>query len=234
MKLTTHAQLIFVFMDPIGQAFSEPLREFVQKAQGQCGSRMHFFLTKADTIDEEERTRIVSSISQTLSVKISQRTLDVRPFSLPRESEERKSSTEEDDHANSLRYICELIETAVNNTVQSNGSQLSQDLAKVTRAAQLALKSVSARKRWFKWMTIFGILIESYFIMAITSHRVYYFGGLHYLAGIILVIWMIALCLKPTSREIIRLEAFVNRTARTGQAKVEEYFRQLTTDDDNE
>jgi GTP-binding protein EngB required for normal cell division len=57
-RLVTHAQLVFVFMDPIGQAFSEPLRNFVQKAHAQYGARMHFFLTKSDTIDEEGRTRM--------------------------------------------------------------------------------------------------------------------------------------------------------------------------------
>jgi GTP-binding protein EngB required for normal cell division len=232
LKLITHAQLVFVFMDPIGQAFSAPLREFVQKAHPQYGPRMHFFLTKADMIDEDERTRIVSSISQTLSATISKRTLDVRPFSLPGESIKGRGATEEDAHANALPHLCELVETAVNNTVQANGSQLSQDLVKVTHAAQLALAQMGTRKRCFRISTAATILVLGYLIMAVTSRRVYFFSGLPFVVVGFLILWIITLFLRPSGRDVSRIEAFLNRTARNGQAKADEYFRRLTADDE--
>jgi hypothetical protein len=139
--------------------------------------------------------------------------------------------TETDDHANALPYISEMIETAVNNTVQANGSQLSRDLAAVTRAAQIALKRAHTRQKWFKTATTAAVIVVSYYVMALTSRRVYFFPGIQYAAIGAIVVWSIAFLFKPASSDVSRLTGFVNRTARTGQAKVEEYFRQLTADD---
>jgi hypothetical protein len=56
-------------------------------------------------------------------------TLDVWPLSLPSRYVKRPQEAEF-LYANALDHVCELIETAINNTVQANGSQLSQDLAR--------------------------------------------------------------------------------------------------------
>ena len=39
LKLVNHSQEILVFMDPIGQAFSGPLRDFVRQAHAEYGNR---------------------------------------------------------------------------------------------------------------------------------------------------------------------------------------------------
>jgi hypothetical protein len=78
LKFAHHSQLVLAFMDPVGQTFSVPLCDFAKKAHPENGTKIHFLLIKADTIDEHERTRIVSSIAQTLVNKIRMRMLDVR------------------------------------------------------------------------------------------------------------------------------------------------------------
>jgi hypothetical protein len=42
VKLVHHSQLVLVFMDPVGQAFSVPLCDFVKKAHPENGTKMHF------------------------------------------------------------------------------------------------------------------------------------------------------------------------------------------------
>ncbi|MDR0708406.1 MAG: dynamin family protein, partial [Treponema sp.] len=67
LKLAEHAHRIIVIIDPIGQAFAQPLKEFVKKAHRKFRAKMHFFLSKTDTLNQEERARIVASVSQSLS-----------------------------------------------------------------------------------------------------------------------------------------------------------------------
>lgn len=223
LKLVNHSQEILVFMDPIGQAFSGPLRDFVRQAHSEYGNRMHFFLTKSDTIDEEERNRIISSISQTLSNTITKRTLDVRPIWLTKESDD----GDREDKTNALSHICELIENAVNNTVQSNRSQLEKDLKDVTRAAETALKSLETRRRRFYLATLLFSIATAYFVAALKVDQVHFFKGLHYVVLVLLLVFLFTLWQRPSSMEIRKIRAFLDSTARTAKIKLNQFFTEL-------
>jgi hypothetical protein len=227
LKLAGHAEQILVFMDPIGQAFSPSLQEFVAKAHPENGRRMHFFLTKADTIDEADCTRIISSISQTLSHRITQRTLDVRPMSLPRGKE-----TTIDEKSNAISLVCEIIEGAVHNRVQANRSQLAEDLSNVTRAAEGALFTLSTRRNRFRVASLLMFLIIPYFIAATQLDDVPFFPGLPFLALASDAIWIITLIFKPDGEEMRTISGFLDSTARTAKIKLGEYFDQLTNPDE--
>ena len=47
------ADLVLVFFDPIGQTLCKKTMAIVQKIDQICPSKLHFFLSKSDTITSE-------------------------------------------------------------------------------------------------------------------------------------------------------------------------------------
>jgi hypothetical protein len=160
------------------------------------------------------------------------RTLDVRPFSLPSRYVKRPQEAKFLD-ANALDHVCELIETAVNNTVQANGSQLSQDLAVVQRASELAIGTLERRLSRFQWAMVLAVPATAYFVGAKTSRKVYFFAGLRGVWIIVLIVVAVAWLAKPKREGLSRIRGFLNKTARTPRARLDEYFRQLSVPDED-
>jgi GTPase Era involved in 16S rRNA processing len=225
LKLADHAHHILVFIEPANHAFSLPLCELVEKLDRANGRRMQLFLSKSDLITEDERTRIVSSISQSLAERIKGRTLDLRPLSLPGHQ---KTATD----ANALSLICETIESAVNNRVQANRSQLEDDLGKVTRAAEAAVSTLGGRRKRFRIATVAFVIVIVYYIAATQMEDVVFFQGLNLVALVTFIIWIITWLLNPNGSDLKIITGYLNTTARTAKMKLGQYFEQLTNPDE--
>lgn len=242
LQLSKHSQVIFVFLDPQTQAFCDPLVDFIAKAYKNSRNKFYFFLTKSDTLDEDERTRIIASVAQKLSSAINNSTINIRPFHLPnsflaknKKLKKTKEVIEDDDldekedsdQSNSLPYLCEVIDNAVESTVQSNLSQLSTDLKELTRATAQASKYLNQRYNIYRLLTILMILLAAYTIAAfnIRGFRLYKWN-LPALA-VIFILWLIFYFLKPDKKVLQRIKNFRESTSRNAKAKLNEFYNEI-------
>ena len=62
IELGNHANLIFVFFDPFGQALCKRTLNIVEQLNQRHGNKMHFFLTKCDTIERVDDRQVSSSV----------------------------------------------------------------------------------------------------------------------------------------------------------------------------
>ncbi|OHT01941.1 EH domain-containing protein 3-like protein [Tritrichomonas foetus] len=249
LELAKQSQVIFVFSDPLTQAFCDPLINFIKKTHEESRNRMHFFLTKSDTLDEDERSRIIASIVQKLSSAVTNRTIDVRPFHLPRSSlskmkndrktdKQQKLNEEEEDEnddnrkSNSLTLLCEIIDRAVENTVQSNLSQLSQDLSDLTRSAEKASVSLNKRKNLFNITTILFISLLAYLLAACNFRGVYLNATIYPVLLIVFILWIIFYFLRPNKNDLQRIKVFRETTARNANVKLNEFYHEINDPND--
>lgn len=245
MKLAHYAQQILIFCDPIGQAFSPPLQEFVKEANHDYGKKMTFFLTKADSLKEDERGRIVASIAQTLSEKVSNRTIDVRPIHLPQDelakmnrddskskNQEQSDDENENDDFNQLPYLCEIIDSAVKTTIQTNLSQLGKDLGDITRIVENATVSMMSRQRGFLFSTFALLFAISYYIVSKKSRRIKDHFLILPLCVLLSIVWIIFLIIKPSKKQLNRAKTFKDLISRQTQTKLNQFYHELKEDVD--
>ena len=245
LQLSKHSQVIFVFLDPQTQAFCDPLVDFIAKAYKNSRNKFYFFLTKSDTLDEDERTRIIASVAQKLSSAINNSTINIRPFHLPnsflaksklnKKLKKTKEFIEEDDldekedsdQSNSLPYLCEVIDNAVESTVQSNLSQLSTDLKELTRATAQASKYLNQRYNIYRLLTILLVLLAAYTIAAIYIRGFRFYGWITMALPVLFLLWLIFYFLKPDKKVLQKIKNFRESTSRNAKAKLNEFYNEI-------
>ncbi|KAK8884335.1 hypothetical protein M9Y10_043444 [Tritrichomonas musculus] len=243
LQLSNHSQVILVLVDPQTQAFCDPLVNFISKAYKNSRNKFYFFLTKSDTLNDDEKTRIIASIAQKLSSAINNSTINIRPFHLPRsflekskfnyKKQNRQEYTEEDkydsdsDLSNSLPYLCEVIDKAVESTVQSNLSQLSNDLKDLTRCTTQASKSLNKRNNFFNFSLAFLILSISYFLVAFSSRLLRFRKYTGFVPIFGLFFFIISYFIKPDKKVLQKIKNFRESTARSANAKLNEFYNEI-------
>ena len=84
MWLGEQADLVFVFFDPIGQALCDRTMNVIEALNKTCGQKLHFFLSKADSIDDEsDRQKVIVQITQNLTQRIGNRQFDLPTIFIP-------------------------------------------------------------------------------------------------------------------------------------------------------
>jgi GTPase Era involved in 16S rRNA processing len=229
LKLAEHCHRIIVMIDPIAQAFSQPLKDFIKKAHRTHRGKMHFFLSKADTLNQEERARIVASVSQSLSECIEHGTLDLRPLYVLRDQSKRENEIESE---NALDYVCEFIEDSVNNTIQATRSQLSKDLSDITRAAEEACACFRKRNERFSRLTLVLIGVLGYEFAAVLFKKVKFFQGLHLISLTVLFAWIVCFLMKPSHTDMKIIRDFFGSTAKSARSKLTEYWDEVKASKD--
>jgi hypothetical protein len=116
----------------------------------------------------------------------------------------------------------------------SGGSQLSQDLAVVQPASEMAIGTLERRLSKFRWAMVLAVLATAYFLGAKTNRKVYFFAEFRCVWIIVLIVVAVAWLAKPQREELSRIRSFLNKTARTARARLDEYCRQLTVPDEDE
>lgn len=245
LELSKHSQVIFVFLDPQTQAFCDPLVDFISKAYKNSRNKFYFFLTKSDTLDEDERTRIIASVAQKLSSAINNSTINIRPFHLPNSfliksklnkkqkkakdyaDNENYDEGDESDQSNCLPYLCEVIDGAVESTVQSNLSQLSTDLKELTRAASLASKSLNQKNNIFRLVSIILILLLSYYIAAVNFRGVRLYRWIAPAIAAMFLVWLLFYFIKPDKKVLHKIKNFRESTLRNAKAKLNQFYNEI-------
>ncbi|KAI8612514.1 hypothetical protein BC830DRAFT_1083313 [Chytriomyces sp. MP71] len=144
-ELVKEADLVFTFFDPIGQALCARTMNVVESICQSQGFKIHFYLSKADTIpDESDRQRVLIQIAQSLTHRIQDRqfSLDIPPIYIP-----------SDDNAcvpvrNHMPGVLSTIDGTIAQGVQKSLGALLRDCGKVRTAVRGALE-VDERARRF-------------------------------------------------------------------------------------
>lgn len=135
LRLAGHADLIFTFFDPIGQALCARTMRTVEKLCDREGHKMHFFLSKADTVpDETDRQRVLVQIAQNLTHRIKDRqfSLNIPPIYIP--------TTEPVPVRNHLHLVMATIDKTINMSVQNSLEMLEADCKKLSKRVQKRLR----------------------------------------------------------------------------------------------
>ncbi|KAF0685979.1 Aste57867_22182 [Aphanomyces stellatus] len=129
VAMAAHADLIFVFLDPMGQALCSRTMQVVKalNQNGQYADKMKYYLTKADTVtDSKEMMKLMVQITQNIKANIqNQHGLEIPSIWINNKSYGPTSSQLED--LNQIDCVCDGIEKAIHQKVQDNLSQVEKD-----------------------------------------------------------------------------------------------------------
>ena len=71
LAVAKHADLIYIFFDPIGQALCERTMKVIERLNLDHAEKLRYFLSKADTVpNERDRQKVVVQITQNLSSRV--------------------------------------------------------------------------------------------------------------------------------------------------------------------
>lgn len=143
--LAGHADLIFIFLDPIGQALCARTMDVVKMLthNDAHAQKIRYYMTKSDTVpSEKDRNKLIVQITQQLVVHIkSTNALHLPTIFLPNQSE--------DDSArlNEISELCEGIEKTIQQKVQANLNRLEDDCHDLTAKLDVALETDAANRK---------------------------------------------------------------------------------------
>ncbi|KAJ1559389.1 hypothetical protein HK405_010821, partial [Cladochytrium tenue] len=126
IRMATHVDLIFSFFDPIGQALCARTMRIVERLCDAHGHKMHFFLSKADTVpDETDRQRVLVQIAQNLTHRIKDRqfSLNIPPIYIP--------TDEPVAVRNHMHEVTRVVDKTIAMGVQQTLEQLERDSRRV-------------------------------------------------------------------------------------------------------
>ncbi|KAL0218666.1 hypothetical protein P9112_004319 [Eukaryota sp. TZLM1-RC] len=118
------ADLIFVLFDPIQKSTGPRAMEVIKRVASTHPARIHFFLTKIDTVhDQMDLQRVLLQTSQVLAKELPfLKDLSVEPICLPSES------SNCDSRLNQLDSLVKLINSTLNQRVQGSLNSLESDI----------------------------------------------------------------------------------------------------------
>ncbi|TMW63731.1 hypothetical protein Poli38472_002672 [Pythium oligandrum] len=153
VHLADSVDLIFVFMDPMGQALCSRTMNVVKMLNQKHFDKMKYYLTKADTVhNPKELMKLMVQITQNIKQHINnQHGLEIPAIWLPESSGgKRPGEPVLNDEVNQISEVCATIEKAIHQKVQDNLSQVEKDChAVVEKTNELLAKDemeIAAKK----------------------------------------------------------------------------------------
>ncbi|DBA00473.1 TPA: hypothetical protein N0F65_002716 [Lagenidium giganteum] len=139
------SDLIFVFLDPMGQALCSRTMHVVKALNQQHFDKLKYYLTKADTVtNPKELMKLMVQITQNIKEHINnQHGLEIPAIWLPSDTtgSTKPSAVALSDDMNQINDVCEAIEKAIHQKVQDNLSQVEKDCEAVrAKTAELLAK----------------------------------------------------------------------------------------------
>lgn len=160
--LAKHVDLIFVFMDPHGQAMCKRTMDVVNALdKAKYGSKMSFFITKADQIPGAlDRQNIITQTVATLSKYVTDHHgLKVHTMWISN----REGSAQPNPESNYLGQLVKDIRATVKHKVQVNMSQLQDDCKELSqcidREVEDTAEKLSTRCRWLTYKYFIGLVL---------------------------------------------------------------------------
>jgi hypothetical protein len=128
------ADVVFVLLDPQGQALCARTMRVIEALDAVCPDKMHFFLSKCDTVaDEHDRQKVLIQITQGLSQRIQNKNFDLIPMFVPIPGVNDSTGV-----PNRIEEACRLTDRAINATLQSalhsmevDGETLARDIDEI-------------------------------------------------------------------------------------------------------
>eukprot|EP00708_Paratrimastix_pyriformis_P002607 GAFH01001358.1.p1 GENE.GAFH01001358.1~~GAFH01001358.1.p1 ORF type:complete len:443 (+),score=120.62 GAFH01001358.1:24-1352(+) len=115
------ADLVLVFLDPIGQSLCKRTMDIVQSLHARHGHKVRYYLTKADQCrHSRDHDRVLIQITQNLAVHIRDKVFDLPAIYIPTEAEN-------DNCPNAIEDVCKDIAHVVDTRVQAALVQLKED-----------------------------------------------------------------------------------------------------------
>ncbi|OQR96743.1 hypothetical protein ACHHYP_13611 [Achlya hypogyna] len=131
VSMAAFADLIFVFLDPMGQALCSRTMKVVKalNENGQYADKMKYYLTKADTVtDSKEMMKLMVQITQNIKANIqNQHGLEIPSIWI----DKKHPAPEHLNSLNQIHTVCEVIEQSIHQKVQDNLSQVERDCDRV-------------------------------------------------------------------------------------------------------
>lgn len=128
--LATHAaDVVFVLLDPQGQALCARTMNVIEAMDRVCSDKMHYFLSKSDTVaNEDDRQKVLIQVTQGLSQRIQNKNFDIIPMYVPI-----KGVNDDAKVPNRIEEACKLTDRAINATLQTSLHRMEVDAETLTR-----------------------------------------------------------------------------------------------------
>ncbi|TYZ69229.1 hypothetical protein PybrP1_006554 [[Pythium] brassicae (nom. inval.)] len=139
------ADLVFVFMDPMGQALCSRTMNVVKLLNARHFDKLKYYLSKADTVtNPKELMKLMVQITQNIKENINnQHGLEIPaiwlPPKQPRQHAAQESNDRVADDVNQISELCATIDQAIHQKVQDNLSQVELDCRAVLAQTQALL-----------------------------------------------------------------------------------------------
>ena len=131
------SDLIFVFFDPIGQALCKRTLNLVEKLNETHGSKIQFFLSKADEAGSDiDKQKVMMQIVQELCKRpgLNKAGFDMLTIFIPT-LQEKKTRT-----VNQIEDVCKIIEKTIKQTIQNTLNSLEKDSDTIINKINMNLK----------------------------------------------------------------------------------------------
>lgn len=164
--MAQHADLIFVFFDPIGQATCKRTMQVVERLNKTSHlEKIHYFMSKADAVEKEhDRQRVLIQITQNLATKIrNSHAFNLPTFYLPREDDVPLSIP------NAIEDVCKAIDKAISLTTQNNLTMLREHCGKVTERISHRLAEDVEHKAQNRKRSVQGIASYSVSLLTVLA-----------------------------------------------------------------
>eukprot|EP00501_MAST-03F_sp_TOSAG23-6_P000739 GSMAST32.ASY1.ANO1.767.1 assembled CDS len=115
--LADHVDLIFVFLDPIGQALSPRTMEVVEKLNVRHSEKMRYYLTKIDTCEKiSDVIKLSAQVTQRLAIRVK----NTHGWEVPTIFLPNNDTSSELSKLNDIGKLCDGIDQEIKQKVQSN------------------------------------------------------------------------------------------------------------------
>jgi len=131
------SDLIFVYFDPIGQALCKRTLNIVERLNENHGSKIHFYLSKADEAGSEtDRQKVLMQIVQELCKRpgLNKAGFEMLTIYVPTLQEKKTRCV------NQIDDVCKEIEKTIKQTIQNTLNSLERDTDNIVNTINLKLK----------------------------------------------------------------------------------------------
>lgn len=137
------SDLIFVFFDPIGQALCKRTLNIVESLNENHGSKIHFYLSKADEAGSEtDRQKVLMQIVQELCKRpgLNKAGFEMLTIFVPTLQEKKTRCV------NQIEDVCKEIEKTIKQTIQNTLNSLEKDTESIVNSINAKLKKDNETK----------------------------------------------------------------------------------------
>lgn len=152
------ADLVLVFVDPMGQALCSRTMQAVHALERRNASKMRYFLSKVDTIgDLNDLLKVSNQMTQNLSKYVhNTHGFHVDPVFIPGAADDVDPAIA---RVNRIEALCDELGRAVHQKVQNNMALAAEHVDAVLRAAQLHVSRGQRRDSVRAYLGIFRVLL---------------------------------------------------------------------------